>query len=150
MFCKTNKHKRTLKSITENFCDNMIHTVIVCAIYTKQQVCIYLCFKRIAMILTYYILLKYYLVCLYFLSDTIGGISQERNLCFYRVHLFWKGYKNLHNLPHDFVNVKPMRKIGQMFETFSKKLNEGIGTKTEYFSKFQRCLQLTKERICLL
>ena len=69
MLCKTNKHKRTLKSITENFCDNMIHTVIVCAIYTKQQVSLFQ--KNCDG--TYYT--KYVLLSMYFLSDTIGGIS---------------------------------------------------------------------------
>ena len=69
LFCKTNKHKRTLKSITENFCDNMIHTVIVCAIYTKQQVSLFQ--KNCDG--TYYT--KYVLLSMYFLSDTIGGIS---------------------------------------------------------------------------
>ena len=44
-----------------------------------------------------------------------------------KVQLFWEGHKNLHNLPHGFeiylVNVKTMRKIAQIFVTFSEKLN---------------------------
>ena len=44
-----------------------------------------------------------------------------------KVQLFWEGYKNLHNLPRDFevylVNVKTMRKIAEIFVTFSEKLN---------------------------
>ena len=37
----------------------------------------------------------------------------------FKVQLFWEGHKNLHN----FVNVKTMRKIAQIFEAFSEKLN---------------------------
>ena len=44
-----------------------------------------------------------------------------------KVQLFWEGHKNLHNLLHGFeiylVNVKTMRKIAQIFVTFSEKLN---------------------------
>ena len=49
------------------------------------------------------------------------------------VQLFWEGHKNLRNLPRAFdinlVNVKTMRKIAQIFVTFSKKLNYNDSTK---------------------
>ena len=44
-----------------------------------------------------------------------------------KVQLFREDLKNLRNLPHGFdiylVNVKTMRKIAQIFEVFSEKLN---------------------------
>ena len=37
----------------------------------------------------------------------------------FKVQHFWEAHKNLHN----FVNVKTMRKIAEIFEAFSEKLN---------------------------
>ena len=45
----------------------------------------------------------------------------------HNVQFIWEDHKNLRNLPHGFdvhqVNVKTMRKIAQIFEVFSEKLN---------------------------
>ena len=44
-----------------------------------------------------------------------------------KVQIFWEGHENLHNLPNSFeiylVNIKTMKKIVQIFVTFSEKLN---------------------------
>ena len=40
------------------------------------------------------------------------------------VQLFWEGYKNLRNLPHGLdIYFQTIRKIAQIFEAFSEKLN---------------------------
>ena len=53
--------------------------------------------------------------------------GQKSCLILFNVQLFWECHKNLRNLSHGFdfylVIVKTMRKIAQIFVTFSKKLN---------------------------
>ena len=54
----------------------------------------------------------------------------------FKVQLFWKGHKNLRDLPYGFdiylVNVKTIRQIVQIFVAFSEKLN---------FKKYNATLQ---------
>ena len=51
-------------------------------------------------------------------------------LLFCKDQLFWEGHKNLLNLPHGLnvclVNVQTMRKIVQIFVSFSEKLNFNV------------------------